>query len=181
MKLIELRHDPSVRRRMPQIMSRIRRPFDYRINSDETKELSFENILSRMIGEISIKIRSDMPRSLATFKSLCSAFAFEFMFQTDMALVECKAIDDVFNINMSPRNRFDISQLDKPPLRTYTNDVVDYYKLALSSNDPYIKYISFYHIMEYFYDEVFRKRLVDDLKNKITHPAFSYKNCYQSL
>ncbi|MBS4026120.1 MAG: hypothetical protein KGZ96_10670 [Clostridia bacterium] len=162
-------------------MSRIRRPFDYRINSDETKELSFENILSRMIGEISIKIRSDMPRSLATFKSLCSAFAFEFMFQTDMALVECKAIDDVFNINMSPRNRFDISQLDKPPLRTYTNDVVDYYKLALSSNDPYIKYISFYHIMEYFYDEVFRKRLVDDLKNKITHPAFSYKNCYQSL
>ncbi|MEN6459962.1 MAG: hypothetical protein ABFC94_01145 [Syntrophomonas sp.] len=174
--LIELRQDPVMRRRIPPIISRLRRPLDYRFNSDEVKELSIEDVLSRMIGELSIKIRSTNPRTLTAFKDLCSAFAFEFMYQTDMALIEYKAIDDVFNINMSPRNRFDISALDKPPLRIYTNDVVDYYKLALSSNDPYIKYISFYHIMEYFYDEIFKKRLVDDLKNKITHPTFSYKN-----
>ena len=55
-------------------------------------------------------------------------------------------------------------------------DVVDYYKLALSSDEPYIKYISFYHIMEYFYDEVFKKKMVSDLRNKITSPDFTYKN-----
>ena len=56
------------------------------------------------------------------------------------------------------------------------SDVVDYYKLALSSNDAYIKYISFYHIMEYFYDEVFKKKMINDLRDKITNPGFSYKN-----
>ena len=56
------------------------------------------------------------------------------------------------------------------------SDVVDYYKLALSSNDAYIKYISFYHVMEYFYDEVFKKKMINDLRDKITNPGFSYKN-----
>ena len=74
------------------------------------------------------------------------------------------------------RNRLDTIQIDTPPLRKYSEDVVDYYKQALASNDPYIKFISFYHVMEYFYDEVFKQKLVTDLKNKITHPDFSYKN-----
>lgn len=30
--------------------------------------------------------------------------------------------------------------------------------------------------MEYFYDEVFKRKMVTDLKNKITHPDFSYKD-----
>ena len=30
--------------------------------------------------------------------------------------------------------------------------------------------------MEYFFDEVFKRKLVTDLKDKITHPDFSYKN-----
>lgn len=30
--------------------------------------------------------------------------------------------------------------------------------------------------MEYFYDEVYRKKIVEDLQEKITHPDFSYRN-----
>ena len=30
--------------------------------------------------------------------------------------------------------------------------------------------------MEYFYDEVFKKKMVEDLRAKITHPDFAYKN-----
>lgn len=30
--------------------------------------------------------------------------------------------------------------------------------------------------MEYFFDEVFKRKMVTDLKNRITHPDFSYKN-----
>lgn len=129
-----------------------------------------------MIGETSLKIHSGGTRSLASFKKLSNSFSFEFMYQADIAFIECKSINDIFNLNLFPRNRFDITQLDKPPLRKYTDDVIDYYKLALSSSDPYIKFISFYHVMEYFYDEIFKKKLITDLKEKITHPSFSYKN-----
>ena len=62
------------------------------------------------------------------------------------------------------------------PKREYNSDIVDYYKLAFSSNDPYIQYISFYHIIEYFYDEVFKRKMIEDLTDKITQPDFSYKN-----
>lgn len=174
--IMELRKNQGIRRNLAPILSRIRRQFDYRFNTEDAKEMSFRDIISKMIGTNSLRITSDAPRQIENFKSLCSAFTFEFMYQTDIALIEHKSAEEIFNINTSPRNRLDISQLDKPPLRVYTDDVVDYYKLALSSNDAYIKYISFYHIAEYFYDEVFRKRLVDDLKDKITHPSFSYKN-----
>jgi len=98
------------------------------------------------------------------------------MYLSDMALVDFNDINDIFKMPNLIRNRFDITQLNVPPLREYAVDVIDYYKLALSTSDPYIKFISFYHVMEYFYDEVFKKKMVDDLKNKITHPDFSYKN-----
>ena len=47
-----------------------------------------------------------------------------------------------------------------------------YYKLAFSSSNPYIQYISFYHVIEYFYDEVFKKKMVNDLMGKLTQPDF---------
>ena len=98
------------------------------------------------------------------------------MYRSGLALIEFSNIEEMFHLNRTVRERIDFEQLDTPPLREYMNDVVDYYKLALSSNDAYIKYISFYHIMEYFYDEVFKKKMINDLRDKITNPGFSYKN-----
>ena len=98
------------------------------------------------------------------------------MYRSGFALIEFLDIDDIFHLNRTTRDRIDFTQLDTPPLRKYSSDVVDYYKLALSSNDPYIEYLSFYHIMEYFYDEVFKKKMVEDLRGKITHPDFVYKD-----
>ena len=93
-----------------------------------------------------------------------------------MSLVEFPDIYDMFFIKRVIHSRLDEMPIDTPPLRKYNADVVDYYKQALASNDPYIKYISFYHVMEYFYDEVFRRKMIADLKGKITHPDFSYKD-----
>lgn len=43
-------------------------------------------------------------------------------------------------------------------------ELVDYYKRGVASEDPFIQFISFYHIMEYFYEivfEEFKTRKVD--------------------
>lgn len=160
----------------PSLPMRMRRPMDYVRNLDDGENITLASLLPRMIGEMSLKISTQQSKPMNTFRTYKTSFCFEFMYLSDLALVEFSDVADLFRINMSSRNRFDLSQIDTPPLRRYTTDVVDYYKLALASNDPYIKYISCYHVIEYFFDEVFKKKMVNDIKNRITHPDFSYKN-----
>ncbi|MCD7997693.1 MAG: hypothetical protein LUH21_10695 [Clostridiales bacterium] len=155
---------------------RLRRPFDRYVSNNDNISLAI--LLPKMIGELSLKIKNMnlYAKDLSSFRNYKTSFVFEFMYKSGIALVEFTDIVDMFHMNNSIRGRLDVTQISTPPLRKYTNDVVDYYKQALASNDPYIKFISFYHVMEYFFDEVFKRKLVTDLKDKITHPDFSYKN-----
>ncbi|MDO4277348.1 MAG: hypothetical protein Q4C69_00850 [Lachnoclostridium edouardi] len=155
---------------------RLRRPFDRYVSTNDN--ISLATLLPKMIGELSLKIKNmnSYAKDLSSFRNYKTSFVFEFMYKSGIALIEFTDIIDMFHMNNSIRGKLDVTQIGTPPLRKYTNDVVDYYKQALASNDPYIKFISFYHVMEYFFDEVFKRKLVTDLKDKITHPDFSYKN-----
>lgn len=155
---------------------RLRRPFERCFYEDA--EHTLETILPKIIGEFSLKIRStsESHKSLNKFREMKTSFIFEYMYKTGNYILEFLDITDMFRMNNVMRTKVGKAQIDTPPLRKYTEDVVDYYKQALASNDPYIKYISFYHVMEYFFDEVFKRKMVTDLKNKITHPDFSYKD-----
>lgn len=155
---------------------KLRRPIDYFRRYDGKEQLSFQNLLPKLIGELSLKIETNNITRINVFRNYKTSFVFQFMYRSGIPLVEFNDIDDMFHLNRAVREQVDFTQLDTPPLREYTSDVVDYYKLALASTDPYIKYISFYHIMEYFYDEVFKKKLVTDLRDRITHPDFVYKD-----
>lgn len=158
------------------IPMRLRRPIDYTRYLEQDEIASWQNILPYLIGDLSLKITCTEKANLSNFRAHKTSFAFDFMYRSGIALIEFSDIIDMFHINNVGRGRYDLSQIDTPPLRNYSVDVVDYYRLALASNDSYIKYISFYHVMEYFFDEVFKKKLVSDLRSKITHPDFSYRN-----
>ena len=62
------------------------------------------------------------------------------MYRSNLSLVEYSNISEMFHLTRTPRERYNFTQLSTPPLRQYLADVVDYYKLALSSDEPYIKY-----------------------------------------
>lgn len=145
---------------------------------DDSEDCSLDKILSRIIGGFSLKIKSlnGEPKAITKFKDMKTAFEFEYMYKTGSPLIEYVDIFDMFPMGGNIHRGASTGTFDAPPLRKYSEDVVDYYKQALASNDPYIKYISFYHVMEYFYDEVFKRKLVTDLKDKLTHPDFSYKD-----
>ena len=176
MKLIDSYQNNSLNRRGPNPYFRIRHRLGYYLNLNEDIEGSlFEKIASYLIGELSLAISWDNIKSLDDAKNLFSGFAFDFMYQNSSPLVDYREITDIFNLKGVFRNRPESLDLEKAPMRIYAKDVIEYYKLAISSNNPYIEYISYYHVIEYFYDEVFKKRLIDDIKKKITHPSFSHK------
>lgn len=160
----------------PVLVPRFRHALDFVSSRDINEQPTFQTVLPQIIHELTLKIETQSPTSYDSFRNYKTSFSFQFMYRSNLSLVEYSNISEMFHLTRTPRERYNFTQLSTPPLRQYLADVVDYYKLALSSDEPYIKYISFYHIMEYFYDEVFKKKMVSDLRNKITSPDFTYKN-----
>lgn len=160
----------------PPFFLRLTRPESLRRYISEGETMSLEVILPQLIRELSLQIETNDAITVEDFRKYKTSFVFQFMYRCNCSCIEFSNINEVFHLNRNYRERIKFEQFDTQPLREYLSDVVDYYKMALSTSDPYIKFISFYHVMEYFYDEVFRKKMITDLRERITNPGFSYKS-----
>lgn len=136
------------------------RLIDSRFIMEEDEGIDWKKALTYVFREFSIKINDENSSNIEKFRIKKVAYLFEFMYKSERAMIEYSYIEDMFPIRGLRRNPVDIASIDTIPHREYINDVLDYYRLAFSSTDPYIKFISFYHVMEYFYDEVFKKKLL---------------------
>lgn len=151
-----------------------------RIRNREVEELQglpLIEFLLMVFGNkfFTLKINSEETKTFDFFMKLKNGYLFNTMYFTNRALTEYMDIDSAIFPARIKINRTK-GQLEDAPLRTYNSDILSYYKKAMSSSDPYIQYISFYHILEYFFDETFHRYLIKDLRDKLTHPDFSYKN-----
>ena len=61
------------------------------------------------------------------------------------------------------------------PKLIYSQDLVEQYQMAVASNDPFMKFIGYYHIIEHFYDDVYSDEIINNVKEIIQNPGFSSK------
>lgn len=151
-------------------------------NSEERKtfkeknfEEKFRDVFSEIFlkNKIGLQIKTEKKLSFSELEKLLTSFSFEYMYLKNNALIIGEDIYKIFSINNEVK---DVKKTqDKGPSRIYTKKLVDFYRRALYSYDPYVQYISYYHILEYNYDEIFKKNVIADLKNKLTAVGFSYK------
>jgi hypothetical protein len=126
-------------------------------------------------GRLTLKVSSEGKKSPHDFDKFSSAFLFNISYNTDTALVQQRDFDELLRTGKITRSRrFNIDEID-PPRRTYVLDLIHHYQLAVGTENPMLEYISYYHIAEHFFESVFTEALVDKVRNKITHPDFSYK------
>ena len=59
------------------------------------------------------------------------------------------------------------------PKVLYKPYLLDEYQMAASSKDPMIKFIGFYHVMEYFFEQVYKEDLRKTLREILILPDFS--------
>lgn len=97
------------------------------------------------------------------------------MYKKHVPLSECIELDDMYSLDNSARRSVLNEILDAAPQRKYNKDVLDYYTMALESKDPFTAYISYYHVIEHYFDAIYRKKLTEEIRSRITHPDFSYK------
>lgn len=134
----------------------------------------FKRILTRTLRLTSLKMQFENETNLAQIKKYASAFEYLFMYKRGYALFEVSNISTLLRMEGGGRSR--VSNLEEAPKRSVNPEILEFYSMALASEDPFTMYISFYHIIEYYFDEVYQKKLLDDMREKITSPDFSYKN-----
>lgn len=134
------------------------------------------NILCNSMNITTLKIQSEHEHNFNYFKNLSSSFQFVCMYKKSIPIIEYSDLKELFVFQKEPLGIPGLSEVDLPPRRLYNHEIIEYYSMAMRFWEPFTAYISYYHVIEYFFDAVFRKRLTSQMKEKITHPDFSYNN-----
>ncbi len=151
--------------------------FLQRYSGNEVSNVNlFDLILRAMRVSLSLKLSSTIPMPFERFQKYVNSFLFNLSYNTSIVF---KHVHDISEISFergraSPRRFLRAEEMETPQL-FYTNELTEQYNLAQSSNDPFIKFISYYHIMEYFFDDVYNGALIASVKEVLLHPGFSAK------
>ena len=146
-----------------------------RQSEESTHSLTMDDLFSMITKRyFSLKISSESPLNLKQFDNLKNSFLFNCMYTMDFSIVEYHDFASFLYYNRQS-SRISYTEGIEPPKRIYNSDIISFYKKAVASTDPYVQFISYYHILEYFYDEVYYRHLVNDMRKEITDPSFSYK------
>lgn len=135
----------------------------------------FEFLRINFIRISTVRIKCDSKTSVARMSKFAYSFLFQLAFNTDSALVPQRELDALSRsgrISGMRRNR--LSEID-PPRRTYKEDLIHHYLLAISTDNPLVEYLSHYHVLEHFYEAVFNDDLILAIQSQITQPSFSYR------
>lgn len=160
--LIDLRHRSQI----------VSRHLSYGRSANDPKEL-----LSDVLRAYTLRIESEKDISLSRLRTYAMSLEFTFMYKQNMAVTEYTTVQDMIPLlSNGTRNRAQRSEVDAPPRRIYNKDVLDYYAMAMESRDPFTAYISYYHVVEHYFDAIYRRKLTEEIKNKLTQPGFSYKD-----
>lgn len=154
---------------------------DYEVS----KYLSLKNI-GQSFNILTTKIKSNEKTSVKTFEKLSDAFVFSLSYNFSYPLIEVKSKHDRpirrgdrikrgerrGNIRKTPLNI-------NSPKKSYDKVLVHYFQQALSAESPMLIYLSYYQCLEYFYLKIFKKEMINKVKNMLSSPdSIDYYNQY---
>ena len=133
-------------------------------------------LLRRLIPRfLTLRIESTKSRPYFDLERYSGAFLFQLSYNLDVSVVPQRYLEEIVRTGRINRiRRSSIDELDVPR-RHYIPDLVHQYQLAVGTDNPFLEFVSYYHVAEYFFETVFNEDLVLKIKDKITHPDFSYK------
>lgn len=104
-----------------------------------------------------------------------NSFLFNYCYNYGYSYRIMNSLDELLNIKHRNKNSsYKDEELSAPRL-LYKQDLTEQYHMAVSSEDPFVQFIGFYHIMEYFYEEIYKEGVVNNVKEILLDPGFSTK------
>lgn len=119
----------------------------------------------------SLVIASENKMSLNKAQSYMYAYVYTYMFNRQTSIYPCFDIESLFPQRRMLRGNGDFDH----PKKIYNQELIAYYNEAISSSALSHKYLSFYHILEYFYENIFMEDQISIARKIITDVGFSHK------
>jgi hypothetical protein len=142
-------------------------------NSDEPQSLV--ELLARAVPQWSLRITSDRKRPPKSWRRLADAFLFHLGYNMDASLIPRQWRGEIARPARVRRvGRGGLAEIDVPR-RSYVSDLVYHYQLGISSDSPMLQYISFYHVMEHWFESIYHDDLVAEIQKRMTDPSFSFR------
>lgn len=147
----------------------------WRINELEKRDL-FSLITTIIKFPMCLSISSEKIVDQDTFKSCSESFMFNMAYNYNV-LIKC--VDEANNVILEKKNYIRSKSLNMKEMETpkliYNPTLIEHHFTAMSSEDPFIKFIGFYHVIEHFYEAVYNEQILNDVQDIIKNPGFSHK------
>jgi len=155
---------------------RIRRIFGEQEGQQELFERSVLSIIKDCIPRLeTIKIKATTNRKLEEYEKFLYAFIFNLGFNLDMNIQPLRFIEEYTQPYRIGRIRRARTMEVEPPKRIYINDLVLHYQKAISSDSIDHQFLSYYHVIEYFFEKIYNDDVINTIRQELTKPNFSYK------
>lgn len=166
----------KIKLKVPMSIRRIaiyERDFD---NAEENNEFEIFDLLKILYRDcITLSITSDQTREEDDFEKLADAFIFNINYNTDIGIRQTYDFENSRDKRIKNRFRNENINEISPPKRIYRKELVEQYNMANIADDPFIQYLCYYHILEHFYESVYKDELIRIVKEQLTLPSFSIK------
>lgn len=135
----------------------------------------FDTVKSMIPRFKTLKISTDADKQKTEFEILSLSYLFNLSYNTDVSYLPNSIIDEFTrSIRIGRIRRSKTEDIDCPK-RKYESDLILYYQKGISSESIDLKYLSFYHIIENFFEKIYNEDVIKSIKNELTKPSFSYK------
>lgn len=152
-----------------------RRILMYRNEGQEDEQKSLFELLGRILRSLlTLRIQSASPKTKIEFEQIFDSFRFQLANSFNDVIMPLNDLKElclpmgVQRIQTSP-NEF------TAPKRVYVTELTNQYYMGLSSKLPFVQFISYYHVMEYYFEKVYNDDMIKNLQDKISSPRFSIK------
>lgn len=137
---------------------------------------SWQDLLRFNVHVITSSVTAKRGLPYGDLVKLVSAFDYCCMYDRSVGVSELHDLHDLFHFGRRPVGFRGSPRLDRevPPRKSYESHAIDYYRQAVSSRDPFVQYISFYHVLEFFFERVFRESVASMVRDAFTDISFSF-------
>jgi hypothetical protein len=162
--------------RLRRIFENDREPNQPSLFGDNAIEINILEVIKEIVPRLeTLQLTSDNSKRKSEFEQLVYAFLFNLGYNLDYTILPLRFIDEFtqpYRIGRLRRSNF--SDVE-PPKRVYLNELILHYQKGISSESIDHQYLSFYHVLEHFFEKIYNDDILNSIKNELTKPSFSYK------